>query len=204
MTRRWFTSDTHFGHSNIIRYAGRPYGNVQRMNADIVERHNACVAPDDDVWWLGDIALGNVADSLEWVQLCNGKKTLVVGNHDKPFQGPKRRRPPSPEVTQLYADAGFETIIHGFTELELITGLKIVACHFPYAGDSHDTDRSTALRPVNRGQWLLCGHIHEKWRQLDRQINVGVDAWAGRPVSEETIISLIKAGPASSPPLEWT
>lgn len=200
----WFTSDTHFGHSNIIRYTGRPYGNVQRMNADLVERHNSRVAPDDEVWWLGDVALGDLAESLEWVQLCNGNKKLVVGNHDKPFAGRKRRRPPSPEAVQLYTDAGFETIIHGSTELDLNTGIKVSLCHFPYVGDSRDGDRFTTLRPINRGQWLLCGHIHEKWRQDGTQINVGVDAWAGAPVNEDTIIALINSGPTQLAPLEWT
>ena len=51
-------------------------------------------------------------------------------------------------------------------------------------------------RPDDTGGWLLHGHIHENWRQRDRQINVGVDAWDFTPVSEEQIAALIAAGPA--------
>ena len=51
-------------------------------------------------------------------------------------------------------------------------------------------------RPKDDGGWLLHGHIHEKWRQNGRQINVGVDAWNFAPVSDDTICEMIKAGPA--------
>ena len=36
-------------------------------------------------------------------------------------------------------------------------------------------------RPDDDGGWLLHGHVHEKWRQNGRQINVGVDAWNFAP-----------------------
>lgn len=42
-----------------------------------------------------------------------------------------------------------------------------------------------------------------KWRQRGRMINVGVDAWVGQPVSEETICELIEAGPRDLLPLPW-
>ena len=51
-------------------------------------------------------------------------------------------------------------------------------------------------RPQDDGGWLLHGHIHEKWRQNGRQINVGVVAWHFAPVSDDTICEMIKAGPA--------
>jgi calcineurin-like phosphoesterase family protein len=34
-------------------------------------------------------------------------------------------------------------------------------------------------------------------------INVGVDAWGGRPVSEEALCELIDAGPGDLAPLPW-
>jgi len=37
---RWFTSDLHFGHSNIIRYYGRPYSDLDTMSAAVLEAVN--------------------------------------------------------------------------------------------------------------------------------------------------------------------
>jgi calcineurin-like phosphoesterase family protein len=70
----------------------------------------------------------------------------------------------------------------------------VLACHFPYRGDSHDQDRYVEHRPVDEGAWLLHGHVHERWRVLDRMINVGVDVWDYRPVSEATLADLIRVG----------
>jgi len=57
-----------------------------------------------------------------------------------------------------------------------VGGIRVLARHFSYRGDSHDRDRYVEHQPVDRGDWLLHGHVHESWRQLDRMINVGVDA----------------------------
>ena len=43
----WFTSDFHLGHSNIIRFCKRPFGNAHEMNEAIVEHLNSCVKPVD-------------------------------------------------------------------------------------------------------------------------------------------------------------
>ena len=56
---------------------------------------------------------------------------------------------------------------------------------------------------MDDGAWLLCGHVHESWRQRGRMINVGVDAWGGRPVSEEALYELIDSGPADLETLPW-
>jgi len=79
----------------------------------------------------------------------------------------------------------------------------VLMSHFPYQGDSGDKDRYTDARPADFGYWLLHGHVHEKWRQRSQMINVGVDAWAGRPVHADTIAEMIAAGPADLGPKPW-
>lgn len=34
----WFTSDTHFGHQNILRFCERPFVSVEEMDNTIIER----------------------------------------------------------------------------------------------------------------------------------------------------------------------
>lgn len=200
----WFSSDPHFGHRNIVDYTGRPFRDAAgepdapAMDAALVEAWNARVAPSDDVWLLGDIAFGDVTQSLSLIARLHGRIALVWGNHDRGFSG---RHKVEPGAHQRYLDAGFVEI-HDEASVA-IGGQLVVLSHFPYDGDSHGPDRYVDHRPVDRGGWVVHGHVHREWRQRGRQINVGVDAWAGRPVALEEVAELIAAGPCDLPPLPW-
>lgn len=193
----WFTSDLHFGHANIIDYSGRPFADPETMNRALIDRWNDSVQPDDTVWVLGDVALGRIADTLELVRDLNGNKQLLAGNHDRCWAGHGRR---ADGWIERYLSAGFAAIHQGSTHIR-VGDHRVVACHFPYRGDSHDHDRYIEQRPVDTGEWLLHGHVHERWRQRGRMINVGVDAWGLRPVEEATVAALIDAGPNDLVPL---
>jgi calcineurin-like phosphoesterase family protein len=196
---RWFTSDLHFGHSNIIDYCNRPFGSVGAMDEWLIQAWNETVAPGDEVWVLGDVALGNVRRSLACVARLHGTLRLVVGNHDRPF---RRTGVAHPEWEAAYLDAGFTSLHHDHVSLQIGT-VPVLACHFPPFGDSQREDRFVGHRPANVAGWLLHGHVHDTWRQREQMINVGVDVWAGRPVAEATIAELIAAGPASRDALTW-
>ena len=78
----YFTSDTHFYHSNIIGFCKRPFKNVEDMNETLIENWNRVVGQDDIVFHLGDFCLGG---SHEWTKILNrlnGKIYLILGNHD--------------------------------------------------------------------------------------------------------------------------
>ena len=32
----WFTSDTHFGHENVLKFTGRPWETIWQMNEDVL------------------------------------------------------------------------------------------------------------------------------------------------------------------------
>jgi calcineurin-like phosphoesterase family protein len=82
MINTWFISDTHLGHSNILKYEpeARPFSTVEEMNEKIIENWNAVVKPNDIVFHLGDFAFGR--NNIAMASRLNGRKKLVMGNHD--------------------------------------------------------------------------------------------------------------------------
>ena len=191
----WFTADLHLGHRNIVDYCNRPFHDVHAMNDALVENWNEAVAPGDTVGVVGDFALGKIAETLPLVSKLHGHKILVAGNHDRCWAGHGQR---ADGWTARYRDAGFDEIVQGSTRLD-IGGVTVVVCHFPYRGDSQDRDRFVEHRPIDKGDWLLHGHVHDRWVQHGRMINVGVDATNFRPIDSETIEAIIREGPAEQP-----
>ena len=61
----FFTSDTHFNHTNIIRFCSRPFKDVEHMNETLIANWNRVVGPDNIVFHLGDFCLGGSAEELE-------------------------------------------------------------------------------------------------------------------------------------------
>lgn len=111
----WVTSDTHFGHANIIEYCHRPFVDADEMDFRLVDNWNACVKPSDHVYHLGDVAMRK--SSLEVVKRLHGHKRLVMGNHDI-------------FTVQDYLAAGFEKIM----AMRVLNGLLFT--HVPVHPDS--------------------------------------------------------------------
>ena len=194
----WFTADHHFGHANIIEFCGRPFHGVNDMNEALIAAWNSVVAHDDDVLHLGDVCLGRRSESLEFIRRLNGRIELHPGNHDPCWKGHRK----GTQQRDAYLRAGFAAVVDA-PEPVVIAGCHVIFSHFPYRNENAEHDRYRDHRPVDRGAWLLHGHVHEAWRQRGRQINVGVDAWAGRPVSWREIAELIKVGPGDAAPVPW-
>jgi calcineurin-like phosphoesterase family protein len=192
---RFFTSDQHFGHVNIIQFCGRPARDIDEMNELIIDNWNNTVGVDDEVWVLGDFALGKIRETLPLVGLLNGTKHLIAGNHDRCWHGHKKG---VNSAVRQYLDAGFTSVEdRGAIVLRDATGFSVGALlnHFPYTEDARHADRYSEFRPVDNGSWLIHGHVHTEWLQHGRQINVGTDVWGLTPASEDQIVGLIKQGP---------
>jgi calcineurin-like phosphoesterase family protein len=182
----WLTSDTHLGHINIIKYCNRPFVSVESMNAALIDAWNDRVRPNDEVWHLGDLAMGLLTESLDvQARRLHGRKFLVAGNHDRCWTGKKKVG----DWPARYLQAGF-TPLPNQTSLR-VNDKDVEVCHFPYVGDSQDEDRYEEHRPVDRGSWLLHGHVHDSWQQRDKMINVGVDVWDFAPVHIDTLAAII-------------
>lgn len=83
MSKIFLTSDTHFSHSNIIKYCDRPFTSTEEMNEELVRRWNSVVGKDDIVYHLGDFMMGSKEDIRIMVARLNGRIKLVMGNHDR-------------------------------------------------------------------------------------------------------------------------
>lgn len=75
-------SDTHFNHENIIKYCNRPFKSVEEMNETIIKNWNETVTSKDIIIHLGDVGLGKYEQLEPIIQRLNGKKILILGNHD--------------------------------------------------------------------------------------------------------------------------
>ena len=195
----FFTSDTHFGHKNIIKYSERPFADFEEMDWKIVDQWNKTVGPTDVVYHLGDVAMG---DSSRWDNILsslNGYKVLVVGNHDRIFAGEKERQ--RAKWDEKYHEWFDE--VHDNHVVLLSNNMVVNLSHFPYDGDHTETDRYSEFRLNDNGHVLVHGHTHAEWhkRGIDSrvsrsaagtlQIHVGMDAWHYRVVPEDRVIDLI-------------
>lgn len=81
--KKWFISDTHFPHTNIIKYTGRPFETVEEMNRCLINHWNDYIGKDDQVFFLGDFGLGDMDHLQSICSQLNGNKICIRGNHDK-------------------------------------------------------------------------------------------------------------------------
>lgn len=75
----YFSSDTHFGHANIIKYCKRPFRNIEEMDEKIIENWNSVVNDSDTVYHLGDFSF---RDPYLYRKRLKGMIVLIRGNHD--------------------------------------------------------------------------------------------------------------------------
>ena len=80
--RLFFTADTHFNHTNMLKFCDRPFADVEEMNETIIARWNQVVGEEDHVFHLGDFCQGGSAEWSRLLDRLNGKIHLIVGNHD--------------------------------------------------------------------------------------------------------------------------
>ncbi len=169
----WFTSDLHLGHANILRLAGRPWEDVDRMNAALVSAINARVMPGDTLYVLGDFSF----KLKRWRALelrgriwCRDVR-LVPGNHDKNWA--------DPEVAGAFAVEPELVRLHAGDR-------PLVLCHYPLMD----------WPSLRHGAIHLHGHLHapasyNEWnrRQGLLRYDVGVDANGYAPVSLDEVLA---------------
>lgn len=151
----WFTADTHLGDHRTINLWRRPFPDVATMDALLVERWNATVAPGDTVWHLGDVAR-RAADVAPLLARLHGTKHLLRGNNDP---------------AAALAAAGWASV-GDYAELEL-DGHRLVLGHYPFR----------SWNGQHRGAINLHGHSHGRLAPMTRQYDVGVDVHDFAPIT---------------------
>jgi calcineurin-like phosphoesterase family protein len=111
MAKTFFTSDLHIGHVGVAKSRG--FSTTDEHDERIIANWNAVVGVSDEVWVLGDVALGAIAESLPKVGRLNGRKFLVCGNHDRispayPYESTDKRSAAferlAPRYRELFSD----------------------------------------------------------------------------------------------------
>lgn len=212
---RFWTSDWHLGHAAIIGYCSRPFTSfssatlkgatdTEAMNAAIISAVNSVVAEEDELWVLGDVALGDLNHNISLRKGIAAKRVVLVpGNHDRCH--PMHAKDGNSESwTNRYRDAGWD-VQSPQISVKLGGHIETTVSHFPYHGEPREgrADRYPQWRPQDDGNWLICGHVHTAWRQNGRMINVGIDAWGGSVVPEWALINLIEQGQQHLSSLPW-
>lgn len=78
----FFTSDHHFGHSNIIQFCHRPWEDVRAMDLELIQRWNSVVPEDGIVFHAGDFAMTSNIDYItQLLYKLNGNVYIAFGNH---------------------------------------------------------------------------------------------------------------------------
>jgi calcineurin-like phosphoesterase family protein len=164
--RTWFTGDSHFGHGAIIDMACRPYRDVDEMDRAMIRAWNDVVASDDIVWHLGDFAhKAEPARVKSIFSALHGKKSLILGNHDK--------------QATLQCDWEEAVPMRGLA----IDGQQIVMCHY-----------GMRVWPgMHRG--MFYGHSHGRLPGSRQTLDVGVDSVGFAPVDLPTILARMAALP---------
>lgn len=183
MSNIWITSDWHFLHNREFLYRPRGFDSVEEMNEAIIERHNAVVAEDDDVYVCGDLALGGggegaLSAAKYLIERLNGRIHVILGNHDTPA------RIKMYQTCKNIVDIKYADMIH-------YKGYHFFLSHFPSMTSNLDEDKPLKIRIIN-----LCGHKHttDKFIDFDKGIiyHVELDSHDCYPKSIDDIIEDIK------------
>ncbi len=158
----FFTSDTHFGDRRALRFDKRPFAGLAKHDEALVERWNEVVGAQEEVWHLGDFALGPPPERISALLAgLNGRKHLIIGNNDG----------------AATLQAGWASVAH-YAEI-VVDGRPLVLCHYPLR----------TWNGIGKGAVNLHGHSHGRLKPIARQYDVGVDVWGFRPVPLAAILA---------------
>jgi calcineurin-like phosphoesterase family protein len=190
----FFTSDTHYSHSNICSattnwsvndgYA-RKFDSLQDMNQRLVDNINNMVGEDDILIHLGDWSFGGFDKIEEFRSQINCKNIhLTFGNHDHHIERNKEGVQRLFSSVQQYLRL---SVTRPLTK-SMVEKFTFICMHYPIAS-WHD---------MNQGVIHLHGHVHlpEHLRIAEgKAMDVGVDGNGLEPISMDEVLGIMEMQP---------
>jgi calcineurin-like phosphoesterase family protein len=187
MQNIWFTSDTHYGHKNIVRgiteWDGdsdklRNFNTMEEHNETLVKSINSVVQPNDILYHLGDWSFGghenikNFRDQLN----CN-EIHLVFGNHDQhitPIDSPYRK---------LFSSCNYvlELSMKVDRKYGIVGKQKMFLSHYGHR----------VWNKSHHGSIHLFGHSHGTLPMFGKSMDVGVDTNGLYPYHLDEIMNIM-------------
>jgi calcineurin-like phosphoesterase family protein len=185
----WFTSDTHYNHSNICRATTtwtdadnvtRDFPSLQEMNEKLVSSINEHIHQDDILIHLGDWSFGGF-ESIQTFRdriICENIH-LVLGNHDHHIERDKQN------IRSLFSSVNhyLDLKVQWWQSKEKVQQ-RFICMHYPIA----------SWNGMNEGVIHLHGHVHlanhlriSKGKAMD----VGVDGNGLNPISMGEVIKIM-------------
>jgi calcineurin-like phosphoesterase family protein len=192
----YFTSDTHYNHTNICRgttnwknadNVTRDFSTLEEMNKTLIDNINNHLEEDDILFHLGDWSFGGFEQIETFRSQIKCKNIhLILGNHDHHITKNKHN------IQQLFSSVNQYVKIEikrpSFSKKNKIDKFKFILCHFPIA----------SWDEMNEGIIHLHGHVHlPKHLRLGkgRSLDVGVDGNDLLPLSLDTVLALTSNQP---------
>ena len=194
--RLWFTSDTHYNHSNICSATTqwtdpvtcREFKSLAHMNAELVCKINECVRQDDILFHLGDWSFGGFEQIERFRnQIVCQNIHIITGNHDHHIENNRENCQSLFSSVNKYLNLNVKWNVGTPFAREQ----RFALMHFPIA--SWDN--------MARGAIHLHGHVHFPHQTRigkGKMMDVGVDGNFLFPIEMDDVLRLMKEQPIKS------
>lgn len=153
---KWFTSDIHAHHRNIVSYTNRGVDTTQEQHDEwLANLWNSQVKPGHLVYHLGDFSFDkDVNKTFEFIERLNGQIVMIKGNHDHT------------DMCKAYATHHKVSEVVQYKEMK-VAGLNACLFHFPLV----------SWHRQHHGAIMLHGHCHSSYNpEHGKILDVGLDS----------------------------
>lgn len=140
-----YIADCHFYHRRLnTEMDRRGFASVEEMNGHMIRQWNATVNRKDDVYILGDFSLADGFQTSGILESLNGKKHLIIGNHDDRYLKDKHFDEHLLRSATPYAEIRDK-------------GRTVILSHYPVFCYKGQYRRDKQGNPMT---YMLYGHVH--------------------------------------------